>query len=286
MRNRFPPLPAARACGFTLVEAVVVIVVTGVIGGIVALFIRAPVQGYFDSVARTELSDVADLTLRRMARDIRLALPNSMRVSQVGSATALEFLLTKTGGRYLSADEGVPASDLLFETPAWRSLTVVGAMPGGRQSILANDFIVIYNLGEGFAPADAYAGGNRAQVGNVAGNVITLTSNPFGAQVDKLASPTHRFQVVTTPVTYYCNALANGAGSLTRYWNYAINPAQVPRPVGGQSALMANNITSCAFSYASLANVHSGLIGLTLTLQSTNGGTVVLTHQIHVDNTP
>ena len=43
-----------RPRGFTLVEMIIVIVITGIIGGIVAIFLRAPVQGYVDSARRAE----------------------------------------------------------------------------------------------------------------------------------------------------------------------------------------------------------------------------------------
>ena len=52
--------------GFTLVEAIIVIVITGILAAIVAVFIRAPVDGYFDSVRRAELTDTADVALRRL----------------------------------------------------------------------------------------------------------------------------------------------------------------------------------------------------------------------------
>eukprot|EP01133_Synstelium_polycarpum_P021102 gene21102-25353_t len=62
----------------------------------VAMFIRLPVQGYIDANARAALADLADTATRRMARDIRLALPNSVRVT--GNGRYLELLLTKSGG--------------------------------------------------------------------------------------------------------------------------------------------------------------------------------------------
>ena len=92
--------------GFTLVEMIVVIVITGIIGGIVAMFIRAPVQGYVDSARRADMSDVADTALRRLratcARQCRTACV--LRIRQI--STYIEFLPTRDGGRYRVTDVG------------------------------------------------------------------------------------------------------------------------------------------------------------------------------------
>jgi len=52
-----------RQVGFTLIEAIIVIAITGIVAAAVAMFIRLPVQGYVDSAARAELTDIADTAL-------------------------------------------------------------------------------------------------------------------------------------------------------------------------------------------------------------------------------
>jgi MSHA biogenesis protein MshO len=282
--------------GFTLVEAIVVIVITGIIAGIVAIFIRLPVQGYVDSVARAQLTDVADSALRRIARDVRLALPNSVRVSPDGKY--LELLLTKTGGRYLAQEDNPAGGNILnFDDSTKTTFDVVGAMPSAPQNIVVGDYIVVYNLSYTDAPSDAYAdcsapaSCNIARITGIAGNTLTLASNPFAKQTVQMKSPTMRFQVVTTPVTYFCDS---SSGTLTRYWGYSILPTQpisaaTLTGAGATSAKLATNVAGCVFSNTILANMNSGLVGLTITLSdpnNTSAGTVVLSHQVHVDNTP
>jgi MSHA biogenesis protein MshO len=279
--------------GFTLIEAVVVIVITGILAGVVAIFIRMPVQNYVDSAARAELSDIADIAMRRMARDVRRALPNSIRVN---GTTAVELMLTKTGGRYLSEDDGVTTAGtvpLSFTDPNQKQFTVVGAMPTGTQAIVGGDYIVVYNLGPGFDPSDAYTQKNMAQVdtNGVSGNVITLKSNPFavGGSSTTMASPGNRFQVVTSPVTYYCDTSAR---TLTRYWDYAPNATMSAPPADPnktmKSALLATNVTECSFNYSDVRNTRSALLGMTIALQRTDASEVALrlVNQVRVDNVP
>src|SRR4051812_16979930 len=89
-----------RSDGFTLVEAVIVITLTGVLAAITAIFIRKPVDSYFDTARRAELTDIADTAVRRVARDIQNALPNSIRPTVAGTGAFLEFIPIKDAGRY------------------------------------------------------------------------------------------------------------------------------------------------------------------------------------------
>ncbi|HEX9174268.1 MAG TPA: prepilin-type N-terminal cleavage/methylation domain-containing protein [Telluria sp.] len=286
--------PARRAArGFTLIEAVIVIVIIGVIGAIVGVFIRMPIQGYADSVARAEVTDEADLALRRIARDLRLALPNSIRVNADGSA--IEFLLTKTGGRYLSAEDGMGGEVLDFIDPAKLTFTVVGPMPGLARAV-AGDFVVVNNLGEGMRPSDAYGltsvDRNIARIASVdaAAGRITLADNPFAQQSTPMPSPTQRFQVISGAVSYRCAAASDGTLVLTRHWGYAITTQQNAPPVGpGSAAPLASRLANCRlFEVDSAAARRSALVLLTLALKARNESDPIiqLVHQVHVDNTP
>lgn len=284
------PTDRVRSAGFTLVEMIMTLVILAIIGSMVAVFIQAPVRGYVDTVARAELVDVADTVLRRLTRDLRIALPNSVRVSPDGRT--VEMLLTRTGGRYLNAEDpaaaSAPALDFLRETNT--SFTVVGDMPTGRQAIAAGDRIVVMNLGPGMSPADAYTGGNSATVAsvNAASNLVNLVANPFALQNPPMPSPSSRFQVVSGAVRYVCVPGANGSGTLTRHSGYAIGTPVNSAPAGGVSALAANWVTACNFNYSTLANVRAALVVLTISMQKPNStdAPVNLTHQVHVDNSP
>jgi MSHA biogenesis protein MshO len=307
MRRRLTP--PRRSRGFTLVEAVVTIAILGIVAGMVAVFIRLPILNYRDAVDRAELTDQADLALRRMARDIRLALPNSVRVSTAGAHPGdhLELLQTRSGARYLAPEDGVAGMPALsYDDPASRTFTAL-LPPNTFADVRIGDFVVVYNLGPGMAPADAYdlvgtgdAAGNVGSAGNKAacppspaatapGNIaricalgarqndpvlamevqsVTLAGNPFARQQTPLQSPLQRFQVVSGPVSFYCAADADGRLALWRAWDYPILPDQAI-PTGGKRALVATGLSTCddIFSYGAAASQRTGLVRIALSLR-------------------
>ena len=278
---------AAR--GFTLIEMIMVMVITGVLAGMVAVFIAKPVEGYVNSVRHAELTDAADTAMRRLARDVRLALPNSLRVTTVGNISYIEFIMTSAGGRYRDVSDGSTGGYFLsFTNPATLQFDVLGPMPNNPPLAAGvnGDFIVVLNLGPGYAPADAYTGGNIAQINGVAGNIITLSNNPFALQTPPLPSPNSSFQVVpfaTQAVTYACPTAA--PNDFNRYSAYGFNVNQ-PTPPAGTPALLVANAT-CGATFAQNAQRRNGIITINLTLTDPGSQeSVSMFYQIHVDNAP
>ncbi len=265
--------------GFTLIEAIIVITITGIIAGMVAIFIRAPVQGYFDSARRAELTDIADTAQRRISRDLHLALPNSVRVS---GGNYLEFLQTSGGGRYRAAVDNSGGGNVLDFTQPTTSFDVLGppvAMVPGAMNLVA-----VYNLG--IPGADAYLGDNTSAM-TAGGNTVTINSFQF-----PFASPANRFQIISYPVSYVCagvgtDASGNGTGTLTRYWNYPIQASQPTSfAAGTSSALLAKNVSGCSFSYdAQVITQRAGLVSAWLQVTQSNES-VSLYYEVHVSNVP
>ncbi|GJI97138.1 hypothetical protein RugamoR57_38560 [Duganella caerulea] len=259
-------------------------VVTGILAGMVAVFLRTPVQNYVDTAARVDMTDVADLALRRMTRELRLALPNSVLIS--ADRHTLQFLLTSTGGRYIDIADSPPASllPLDFSPAASLQFDIAGAAPTGRMAIVPGNWITVFNIGT--APADARTFGNAARVTAVNGTRVTLATNPFAAQSPSMQSPTSRFQVVTGTVTYVCAPAAAG-GTLTRnFTSQLIGLNGLGAPPYGAAARLANFVAACDFDSTVLANTNAALVSVSLTLARTNGETISLVRQVHLDNTP
>lgn len=265
--------------GFTLVELVVVITIVGILAGGVALFIGRPTESFFDSERRADLSDRADTALRRIARDIRSALPNSIRISISGTDSLLEFTPVINAGRY-RADVGISATDnpLDFSNTTDTSFDVLGA----AVNVSAADALVIYNLG--IAGADVYEGSNRRAL-NSATNSSTLS---FTGSNFPLASPSSRFYVVSGPVTYACD-MTNRV--LWRYQNYVFQATQ-PASVAVLDSLpsvqkhqLANNLSSCQITYTSGVLQRSGIVSINISMVE-DSAKVTLMHQVNVANSP
>jgi MSHA biogenesis protein MshO len=286
--------------GFSLLELVVTMVVLGIIAAVAALFVPPAFESYFATQRRAEIADVADTALRRMTRDIRLALPNSARVD--GSSRFLEILMTRNGGRYraLNDDDNpvATAEDPLDFSAPDSVFDTLGLLPAtGDQQVQPNDYVVIHNLG--------IAGANAYDATAAAPNISRIAAFGAGALADEqritlatatrfpLESPGRRFFVVSGPATYACvgvgSAAGEGTGTLRRWSNYAIELRgglpPTTRPAGAAEALLADHVSACQLDYTALPLLGRGLVAVRLGITRANE-TVTLYFEAQVNNVP
>jgi MSHA biogenesis protein MshO len=303
------------ARGVTLIELVVVMTLLAIIAVAAAIALRDPIRAYVDSTRRAELTDIADTALRRMARDIRLALPNSVRVATVGSTNYLELLLTKTGGRYRAQVDGSGNGDILDFTLAGgdtRFDTLGPATTVAGQVMADGDILVLHNLfgADTVTTSNAYTYNqgaysctsatpsspncNTARITSTgAGALANETRINFQARQFPLASPGNRFRVVSGPVTYVCNpgpvdANGNGTGTLSHVSGYTIRLAKPDGTYSGApvTSRLAQYVTECSITYDPLVLTQSlGLVSIRLKLTRANES-VTLYHEVHVSNIP
>lgn len=265
-----------RSRGFSLLELVTVLVVLAVLGLVTAAILRQPIEASADVQRRAQLADNADQVMSRMARDLRLALPNSIRASPDGRA--IELLLAPSAGRYRAVAASVAAGPETTDTLDFSTAdTSFALMAPLTEAPLAGQWAVVYNLSAEGDQANAWAGDNRATVG--AGSTPTRVVLAPGFRFP-FASPSQRVYFVSQAVQYRCGA----DGLLHRHAAYAPAAAmQVPPP--GSSSVMAEGVSLCVFRYIAGDGSRQGLATLQLGL-SREGETLSLLRSVHLPNQP
>jgi MSHA biogenesis protein MshO len=290
-----------KLAGFSLVELVIVITITGIISMVASRFIAAPLHGYQDLTRRAGLVEAADLSIRRMARDVRRALPNSVRVDASGKS--LEILHTADAARYRD-DPGVNGGADHTAATDWLTIAAGGdsefnalgrlqalsfsygtALAAGHRLAIYNTTVAVY--------AEAEAGTDPGSI-TPSTTTITITDDTdedhftlSSAFEFTLSSPEQRFYVVESPVTYICDTSAE---TLTRYSGYSIVSSQ-PTDSGASplssasSASVAQHVTACSFSYTAGLPSRAALLSIELTLGD-GGESIQLLTQVHVENSP
>lgn len=311
-----------RPSGMTLIELVMVIILLGILGTSFGLFIVPMVNGYNAMVQRAALVDAGESALRRMARDIRIAVPNSVRISAVGSGFALELVPTVDGGRFcatglvdcgsLSGSSLTAAQQTLDVNNNDTEFDIIGCFQDSSFAVLGSTSA--YRLVVGNKSSEVYADSGTPKVITPSTTSITLSVDPSGgcgvganaarhhvtlgaghkfcpdATADDCNGRTPRQRVFVVkkseaPVSYICNPSA-GVQTLTRYWNYTFNGTQpTGAPGGSSSALLASGVSACSVTSTAADIQNTGIVVISLTLTDRASETVTLMHQAQIDNT-
>jgi len=287
--------------GFTLVELIVVMVVTGVLAGGIVVFFLPSVNNYLAVGRRAGLTDMMDGATRAMSRDIRAAVPNSIRTA---NTQCFELLPTSTGGRYRTAPDTVWDATA---AAAVRSMPLDTTAPSSGFDVTsplnplpaAGDLVVIDNQnGE-----DVYAGVNTQAIAAVTDPPATGGVS-LGTKRISLTAPKQfpvgyeggRFVVVPAAqqAVFYVCANANkvngtGTGTLYRFSGYGLNaaaPASCPVP-GPSTPVLATKVESCQFIYNPNAGAaqDAGYMQIKLKLTDKDESVQIL-FGTHADNVP
>lgn len=269
-----------RNAGFTLVELIMVIVITGIVAGMVAVFIQKPIEGYFDTVRRAVLSEEADSALRFISRDLRSALPNSI----VCAGDTVNFVSIRSGGRFREAASNSGGTPLVFGS-ASTSFDFIGSgatattRDARNNAIpLASSRVVVGNLSDGvddcYSSAAGFAG-NAATLSALADGSATFASATYPPACE-LASATDpnpndrefgRFYVVDSqPVAYRCDNV-NG---LTR---------------NGVSVVAPTHVSACQIA-CDQSKARVQLVTFNLTLRDRSNELVTLLRRVTIVNRP
>lgn len=274
--------------GFTLVELVIVIVIMGIIAAAIASIFKPAVDSYFDSRRRATLSDMADTAVKRIGREVRRAVPNSIRIP---NDQCFEFVPGKAGGLYRRAVDIVNAGSDPLDTSgpdvSFDVLSPLSAVP------VAGDFVVIGNQNTD----DVYSGATRGTVSDwtwlsppaeAPGRVTLNSATQFPAGYDG-----GRFFVVDQnerSVFYICRGAGvsggNGTGEMVRLVQgfNAAYPSSCPASGGTR---LASRVAACEFIYDPNqgATQQSGFVWLRIELLEA-GERVALAYGAHVSNVP
>lgn len=276
--------------GFTLVEMVTVILILGILVVGVSSFIIFGTRIFVESSSVDQVLSQSRFAVERMTRDLRSALPNSVRVN-TDSLTyqCVEFVPIEASTTYLT----MPI------VPAAAASTGIVILDNTVSAIRVNQFAWIYPL----IDADVYSSARqkRAQVTTIATapspleHQVTLTFTAPTRFAE--ASPRQRIYFGSSPVSYCFEKGPSGNElQLLRYAGYNFNAVQ-PNPAAmpatmGTGVLMAQSVANVLNNGADLPLIltPSSLVNNAMVhLQprfNVNGETFQYRHQVQVINVP
>lgn len=272
--------------GFTLIELVMVIVLLGILSGVLAPLIVQLVENHQFTRLQADLTARGRLALDRIAREVRHAVPGTMR--DVGGNAGIEFIRARAGGTYVHEADDHGAAFLKSErrfpiVAAPRSELYALGLPVGFV-VNAGELLVVGNTGPGgLASSSSRLTGSVATIaatdGTDQGSVVQFDSRTFAASYAG-----DRFVIADQVVEIGLsgNALRWSATPIAPSGSIASYDGNADWAAGN---LLIDGVGSARFTYRPGSTAAAGVLQIQLTLTE-NGTSVDLYQEVQVRNTP
>ena len=263
--------------GFTLIELVSVIIILGIVLVGVGNFITFGTQIFVDSSRVDSALNESRYALQRMSRELRNAMPNSIRVTANTTYQCIEFLPIEASTSYqfvaFTGDENATNLAEVFKDAASTSIS-----SGQRMYISASSTADIYS------PSSNKFSSILAVNDNSAGT-LRVTYSPVRTFPER--SPSHRAYFTGMPVSY-CFHNSN----LIRYADYGFMNNQPSVLNLSNGSIVARNIANDLSNtndrpihYQNSTLVRSAVVRLTPRF-NVGGEEIEYQHQVQVINVP
>lgn len=265
----------AKVKGFSLIELVIVIVLLGVLSISVATIFTDTTENYLQSEARLSMASTARLAIERIGREVREAMPNSVRVNADNSC--VEFVPIMAATEYVTLPTTSPGTTIdVVEPDASTEIS-------GLSTTELYAMVIPLNNQEVYNPSTSHASsvsGFAKQGGNI--TRATIASARFNRR-----SPRDRIFFVSQPVSF-CLV----GNQLNRYSSYGFNNSQpAPASMGTPSLILNrlllddNGTPVEVFEYDSGTLSRSGILMIELLLEGRKES-INLQHEVHIRNFP
>lgn len=260
------------ARGFTLIEMIAVIVILAILAGMGGTFVVESTKSYQSSQTRTRLVNTGRQAIERMSRQLRIALPYSLRLTN--SNQCIEFMPIASGGNYL----GLKNSDDTY-TGYLPDLINGGA---GRTSFDVSphgiDFGVAQFVSVGAMAANEVYGANPGSLATLASRSSTqLTLS--AAKIWQRNSINKRFYLLNNPQAF---CVVNS--ELRFYENQNATSAAVDL-TSNYSLLAANVVAATPFTLTAGSENRNTIVQINIAF-AYKAESVPFTHSVMIRNVP
>lgn len=257
--------------GFTLIELISVLVILGIVSALGSSFFISIVDSYDDVQQRSKLINKGRLVIEQITRQIRIALPNSVRVSASGNC--VEYMPIVAGSNYIGglpdSNNGAGSVSSISTAPFTLGLgsvnhVSVGSLASGDIYATGspNGRVNAGSLGAGPPYTTIGLGSSHIFIANSVNNRIFLTDDPI------------RFCLI--------------GSTLYQYSSYAFSTSTLSdSDPGGVSTIMGEGLSSDGQAFTLSLGTEDVNTALDISLNFTQGGSqITLSQEILVRNVP